>query len=98
VLAGVGVLIAAWYMLRMHQGMMHGPVRAVTEKVHDLRFGEGLVLAPLAVLIVLLGVYPHPVGDVTAQAVPGYVALADANGSTPVAVTASGVADTGVAP
>jgi len=29
--------------------------------VQDLRFREGLVLAPLAVLIILLGVYPHPV-------------------------------------
>jgi NADH-quinone oxidoreductase subunit M len=73
------VLIASWYMLRMHQGMMHGPVRAVTEKVQDLRFREGLVLAPLAVLIVLLGVFPHPVGTVAAQAVPGYVTLADAS-------------------
>jgi NADH-quinone oxidoreductase subunit M len=79
--------------------MMHGPVRAVTEKVHDLRFREGLVLAPLAALIVLLGVYPHPVGDVTAQAVPGYVTLADAS-QYPVAVpTAAHVAgQTGVAP
>jgi NADH-quinone oxidoreductase subunit M len=74
----------------MHQGMMHGPVRAVTEKVQDLRFREGLVLAPLAALIVVLGVFPHPVGDVTAQAVPGYVALADVSQSSvavpPVAV------------
>jgi len=90
VLAGLAVVVASWYMLRMHQGMMHGPVRAVTEKVQDLRFREGLVLAPLAALIVVLGVFPHPVGDVTAQAVPGYVALADVSQSSvavpPVAV------------
>jgi NADH-quinone oxidoreductase subunit M len=79
-------------MLRMHQGMMHGPVRAVTEKVQDLRFREGLMLAPLAVLVVLLGVYPHPVGTVTAQAVPGYVTLADASQQPVVVPTAAHIA------
>jgi NADH-quinone oxidoreductase subunit M len=86
VLAGVGVLLAAWYMLRMHQGMMHGALPAAAEKVSDLRLRDGLVLAPLAALIVLLGVYPQPVGEVTSQAVPGYVTLADASTSAnPVA-------------
>ena len=98
VLAGAGVVLASWYMLRMHQGMMHGPVVAIGEKVTDLRLREGLVLAPLAALIVLLGVYPHPVGAVTSQAVPAYVTLADAHsgGAGPVAIT--GVVPTGVAP
>jgi NADH:ubiquinone oxidoreductase subunit 4 (subunit M) len=86
------VLIASWYMLRMHQGMMHGPVRAVTEKVQDLRFREGLVLAPLAVLIILLGVYPHPVGSVAAQAVPGYVRLADTSQQPVVMPTSAHIA------
>jgi len=96
VLAGAGVVLASWYMLRMHQGMMHGPVRAVTEKVGDLRLREGLVLAPLAALIVFLGVFPHPVGAVTSQAVPAYVTLADAQAGGPAVLTDA--AHTGVAP
>ena len=99
VLAGVGVVLASWYMLRMHQGMMHEATRPVTEKVHDLRFREGLVLAPLAALIVFLGVYPHPVGAITSGAVPGYVTLADASAVTPVQpVFASGAVPTAAAP
>ncbi|MGA2284010.1 MAG: NADH-quinone oxidoreductase subunit M [Candidatus Dormibacteria bacterium] len=99
VLAGLGVVLASWYMLRMHQGMMHEPTRPVTEKVRDLRLREGLVLAPLAALIVFLGVYPHPVGAVTSQSVPGYVTLADAStASPPAAVANAGTAPTGATP
>lgn len=78
VLAGAGVVLATWYMLRMHQGMMHEPTGPRTEKVHDLHFREALVLVPLAGLMIFLGVYPRPIGAVSAQAVPGYVTLADA--------------------
>ena len=99
VLAGMGVLLASWYMLRMHQGIMHGPVRPGTERVSDLRLRDGLVLAPLAALIVFLGVFPHPVGAVTAQAVPGYVTLASAsNVTTPPPVAAIGASPPGVTP
>jgi len=79
VLAGVGVVIAAWYMLRLHQGLMHETGNPRTEKVRDIRLREGLVLAPLAALLIFLGVYPHPIGAVTSPAVPAYVHLADAS-------------------
>ena len=48
VLAGGGVILAAWYMLRLHQGLMHEPPKPRTEGVHDLHIGEALLLAPLA--------------------------------------------------
>jgi len=85
VLAGMGVVIASWYMLRMHQGMMHEATTPHTEKVGDLRLREALVLAPLAALVVFLGVYPRPVGTVSSQAVPAYVTLSDASRSAPLA-------------
>ena len=53
--------------------------------MRDLRLREALVLAPLAALIVFLGVYPRPVGIVSSQAVPNYVTLADASAHTPLA-------------
>jgi NADH-quinone oxidoreductase subunit M len=99
VLAGLGVVLASWYMLRMHQGIMHGPMRPGIEQVRDLRLREGLVLAPLAALIIFLGVYPHPVGAVTSSAVPGYVTLADVSTvSASTSVAANGTVQTGVAP
>ena len=58
VLAGVGVVLACWYMLRLHQGLMHDPPQPRTEGVRDIRVGQGLLLLPLAALMVLLGRVP----------------------------------------
>jgi len=74
VLAGVGVVLAAWYMLRLHQGLMHEPTQPATEQVTDLRRGEAWILVPLVGLMVLLGVFPRPVGDIARQSVRDYVA------------------------
>ena len=81
VLAGVGVVLACWYMLRMHQGLMHDPPKPITERVHDLRAAEGLILAPLVALMIFLGVYPRPVGDIATPSVSQYVSLASPTGS-----------------
>lgn len=75
VLAGGGVVLACWYMLRLHQGLMHGPPTAIAAHVRDIRLGEALLLAPLAALMIFLGVYPRPVGDIAKPAVAQYVAL-----------------------
>ncbi len=72
-----GTVIACWYMLRLHQGLMHDPPRPITERVHDIRLSEGLVLAPLVALIVLLGVFPKPLGDIASPAASQYVSLAE---------------------
>ena len=79
VLAGVGVVLACWYMLRLHQGLMHEPTQPRTESVRDIRPGQGLILLPLVGLMVLLGVFPRPVGDVAKSSVAQTVAVA--NGS-----------------
>jgi NADH-quinone oxidoreductase subunit M len=75
VVTGGGVILACWYILRLHQGLMHNAVRSGLEVVHDLRFGEGLVLAPLAALMVFLGVFPRPVGDIAKPTIAQYVGL-----------------------
>ena len=79
VLAGVGVVLACWYMLRLHQGLMQDPPQPRTERVRDVRFGQGLVLLPLTALMLLLGVFPRPVGDVARPSVQQSVSVA--NGS-----------------
>ena len=72
VLAGGGVILAAWYMLRLHQGLMHDPPKPRTEGVHDLHFGEGLLLVPLVALMIFIGLYPKPITDVTKGSVSTY--------------------------
>jgi NADH-quinone oxidoreductase subunit M len=87
VLAGGGVVLACWYMLRLHQGVMHNALRHGLETVSDLRLREGLLLAPLAALMIFLGVFPRPIGDVAKPAVTQYVGLsqepAQLTGTTP---------------
>jgi NADH-quinone oxidoreductase subunit M len=62
VIGGVGVVLAAWYSIRMFQLIWHGP-RAENEapalaKALDMRPVEYLVFVPLVALIVLLGLAP----------------------------------------
>jgi NADH-quinone oxidoreductase subunit M len=53
-----GLILAAAYMLRMVQGVIWGPA-GDSGPLPDLSLREGLVLVPLAILVVWLGVYPE---------------------------------------
>jgi NADH-quinone oxidoreductase subunit M len=96
VLAGVGVVLASWYMLRLHQGLMHDPPQPRTESVRDISVRQGLVLLPLTALMVLLGVFPRPIGDVARPSVQQSIAVA--NGSSATAVDIPAVTSPAVAP
>jgi NADH-quinone oxidoreductase subunit M len=63
VVAVLGVIVAAIYLLWAYQQVFHGVPRAADEKTTDLTWLERLVMAPLIILIVFLGVYPKPVLD-----------------------------------
>jgi NADH-quinone oxidoreductase subunit M len=85
VLAGGGVILASWYMLRLHQGLMHDPPKPRTEGVHDLHIGEALLLVPLVALMIFIGLYPKPISDVSKSSVSTYVAMVQT--TAPDAVT-----------
>jgi NADH-quinone oxidoreductase subunit M len=89
VLAGTGTVLACWYMLRLHQGLMHDPIQGRLERVSDLRLGEGLTLAPLVALMVLIGVFPRPIGDVARGSVHQYATIvaSEPGGPAPTAST-----------
>jgi NADH-quinone oxidoreductase subunit M len=57
VIASVGIVIAAIYLLSMYRQAMHGP-EAPNLVGPDLSSREAVALAPLVVLIVVLGIYP----------------------------------------
>ncbi len=57
VAAGVGVILAAWYVLRMYQGSFQGDTVAPAG-FGELRRSEIGVLAPLLALMVVIGVTP----------------------------------------
>jgi NADH-quinone oxidoreductase subunit M len=82
ILATVGMVLAALYVLWLYQRVAHGPIRgnalvgvaggpgAATDpalgarKIRDLSWAERWVLAPLVVLILVLGFYPKPLLDI----------------------------------
>lgn len=61
VIATTGVIFAAVYLLWATQRVFFGPIKH-QENAHllDLSFREGLVLAPLVIMAVVMGVYPQP--------------------------------------
>ncbi len=77
ILAGVGVILACWYMLRLHQGLMHDPLSRAAEGARDVDRGQGAILALLTGLMIVLGVYPRPVGDISRSNVDQYVTIAN---------------------
>jgi NADH-quinone oxidoreductase subunit M len=60
VFAVLGIVLAALYILLMYQRTMTGPVRPELAGLTDLNRREIGALAPLLLLIVLLGFFPKP--------------------------------------
>ncbi|MGO9335764.1 MAG: complex I subunit 4 family protein [Acidimicrobiales bacterium] len=60
VVATAGVVLAAVYLLWAYQQAFQGKPTVEPGAVRDLTWREGLVLAPLVILIVLLGIFPGP--------------------------------------
>ena len=81
VVALVPIVLAAAYMLRVFQGIMHGPEVADVPQREDMTPLEVLALAPLVVAMVLLGLAPGAVAAspqatlaIADASAPGYVA------------------------
>jgi NADH-quinone oxidoreductase subunit M len=62
-IASLGVIFAAYYMLPMVQRMLFNPVNPANRGLPDLNLREIGLLAPLVLLIIFLGFYPKPVMD-----------------------------------
>ena len=61
VLAALGVILGAAYMLWLVQRLFYGPESALatSKPATDLRFGELAVLTPLVVLMLVMGSRPR---------------------------------------
>ena len=64
VVATVGIILAALYILLMYQRTMTGPVREGVAGMPDLRAREVVAMAPVIAIIVALGFFPQPMLDV----------------------------------
>jgi NADH-quinone oxidoreductase subunit M len=91
IVATVGIVLAAIYVLYLFQRTMTGPLKVpALRAARDLSLRESLALAPLLALIVALGVYPKPLLDTITPAVTATYAQAGHSDPPPTAATASG--------
>jgi NADH-quinone oxidoreductase subunit M len=63
IVAGMGVILAAVYLLWAYERVFTGEVNPKIAGLKDLGFREIAIMVPLIVLIIGLGVYPKPVMD-----------------------------------
>jgi NADH-quinone oxidoreductase subunit M len=63
VVAALGVILAAVYLLWAYQRVFHGEPDEANKRFGELKVREGLVLLPFLFLIVFMGIYPKPALD-----------------------------------
>lgn len=62
-IAATGAILAALYLLWAYQRVFHGLPDEANSSFPDLRLNEKLVMAPIILLVLVLGVYPKPLLD-----------------------------------
>ncbi|WP_328386108.1 NADH-quinone oxidoreductase subunit M [Streptomyces sp. NBC_00400] len=77
IIATLGIVLAALYVLVLYQRTMTGPVQEDVRSMPDLRVRELVVVAPLIALLLFLGVYPKPLTDLVNPAVGHTLSVVD---------------------
>ena len=91
IVAVLGIVLAALYILLMYQRTMTGPTRPELVGMKDLNLREVGALAPLVLLIVLLGFYPKPLTAIINPAVGHVLTDIGAQDPKPVVPAAGAV-------
>ncbi|GGQ70618.1 NADH-quinone oxidoreductase subunit M [Couchioplanes azureus] len=96
VIATAGIILAAAYVLwmvqRTTQGTLNPALEEVPEMRRDITWREKVVVAPLVLLLLLLGFYPKPVTDVINPAVEATMLDVGTTDPAPTAVANGKVA------
>jgi NADH-quinone oxidoreductase subunit M len=78
VLAALGVILAAVYMLWMYQRVMFGPItNKVNEKLQDINAREIGLLVPLVIFMVWIGVRPVDFTQYSEEWVENFVSVTE---------------------
>ena len=64
VIGTLGIVLAALYILIPIQKTLHGPIISGNENLKDLSLREKIAIAPVILIIVVMGFYPKPVLDI----------------------------------
>jgi NADH-quinone oxidoreductase subunit M len=65
VVATTSIILGAVYLLRLYQKTMFGPVTKFTENIEDIGGKELVVLVPIALIIIITGVFPNLILEVS---------------------------------
>ena len=73
VIGTLGILLNAVYFLRAYQRIFWGDLEERNSNLTDISFIEIITIIPLALLILLLGIYPSPLIDIIQPAVQNII-------------------------
>ncbi len=93
VVATVGIILAALYILLFYQRTMTGPARDATRDFVDLRRRELLIVAPLVALLLAVGFFPKPLLDVIDNGVQPTLAEVGVSDPEPITPAAEGASE-----
>jgi NADH-quinone oxidoreductase subunit M len=65
VVAGISIILAAVYTLNMIQKIFYGETNSLTASGHDILLNEKFILIVIVMLILIIGIYPKPILDIT---------------------------------
>jgi NADH-quinone oxidoreductase subunit M len=77
VFAGLGIILAAVYTLNMIRKVFYGETNQLTARGISLGGHEKIVLSVIVLVILVLGIYPKPVLELTEQAADFIMSKAD---------------------
>jgi NADH-quinone oxidoreductase subunit M len=93
VVAATGIVLGAWYLLTMLQRAFFGRLKEPPHEGHgpvpDLSLREVAALVPIAVLCVVIGVFPQPILDTAQRDIDVVAGIADRARERAAHVTAS---------
>jgi NADH-quinone oxidoreductase subunit M len=74
IFATTGIILSAAYALYLYRGIIFGAlVKPTLRNIADLSSREIAILSPLVVIIILMGIFPKPVFDVTSVSVSNLI-------------------------
>ena len=83
VLACIGIVYAAVYMLRLYQSTMNGPLRGASPAAAELRVRDLAYLAPLVAAMLVIALWPKGIVDATTATLERTIAPAQVAAGRP---------------
>ena len=73
IIGTIGILLNAIYFLRAYQRIFLGPLNEKYKDLKDITLIELVTIVPIAILVLLFGVYPAPLINMIAPAMDGII-------------------------